>query len=69
MRNREFLAWCIVSLLFGFTITSIYTSIKKKDGMRKYETQHFKDSLEIEYYKKQLELYPFDHSKIPTDGK
>ena len=69
MRNSEFLAWCIVSLLFGFTITSIYTSIKKKTDIRKYEMQHFKDSLEIEYYKKQLELYPFDHSKIPTDGK
>lgn len=69
MRNSEFLAWCIVSLLFGFTITSIYTSVKKKIDIRKYETQHFKDSLEIEYYKKQLELYPFDHSKISTDGK
>lgn len=26
-----------------------------------------KDSLETEYYKKQLESYPYDHSKIPTD--
>ena len=26
-----------------------------------------KDSLETEYYKKQLESYPYDHSKIPTN--
>ena len=29
--------------------------------------QYTKDSLETEYYKKKLESYPYDHSKIPTD--
>lgn len=29
--------------------------------------QFTKDSLETEYYKKQLESYPYDHSKIPTN--
>ena len=29
--------------------------------------EFIKDSLETEYYKKQLESYPYDHSKIPTD--
>ena len=29
--------------------------------------QFIKDSLEIEYYKKQLESYPYEHSKTLTD--
>jgi len=29
--------------------------------------EFIKDSLETEYYKKQLKSYPYDHSKIPTD--
>jgi pyruvate dehydrogenase complex dehydrogenase (E1) component len=29
--------------------------------------KNLRDSLEMEYYKKQLESYPYDHSKIPTD--
>ncbi len=28
---------------------------------------YLKDSLEMEYNKKQLESYKYDHSKIPTD--
>lgn len=65
MRSREFLAWSIVSILFGFAVTSVYTSKKQKVEITENEIKHLKDSLESEYYKKQLDSYPFDHSKIP----
>jgi pyruvate dehydrogenase complex dehydrogenase (E1) component len=28
--------------------------------------KYLRDSLEMEYYKKQLESYPYDHSEIKT---
>lgn len=69
MRNREFVGLVIASILFGFIVSGLYTSTIQKREIITYEEQHFKDSLEIEYYKKQLETYPFEHSKIPENGK
>jgi competence protein ComGC len=63
MRNSSF--FMLVSVLFVIFISIIITSII--DSSNKQTTHNIKDSLEIEYYKKQLESYPYDHSKIPTD--
>lgn len=54
MKNKDYFIFMIVSLLIGFIVVGLTSS---------------EDSFNDEYYKKQLELYPFDHSKIPIDGK
>lgn len=67
MRSNSF--FMLVSVLFvifiSIIITSIIDSSNKKITHNKLK--FIKDSLETEYYKKQLESYPYDHSKIPTD--
>ena len=51
-------------ILFIISLTPNYDV----EGLKKQQKiQYLKDSLETEYYKKQLESYPYDHSKIPTD--
>jgi hypothetical protein len=54
MKNKDYLTLMIISLLLGFIIVEITYS---------------KDSSNDEYYKKQLESYFYEHSKIPTNGK
>lgn len=49
-----------VFLLFNF---------KKTNTMDHNRVEYLRDSLQMEYYKKQLESYPFEHSKISTDAK
>ena len=59
----------LASVLFIISVSIIITS--RIDSYNKQMThdklEFIKDSLETEYYKKQLESYPYDHSKIPTD--
>jgi hypothetical protein len=50
MKNKDYFILMIVSLILGFIVVGITTS---------------EDSFSDEYYKKQLESYPFEHSKIP----
>lgn len=66
----------IISIIIGvFLVLGI--SIKNNTRIIRYQTRKetqeqikfLRDSFEMEYYKKQLETYPFDHSKIPTNGK
>lgn len=59
----------LVSVLFVIFISIIITSIidSSNKQMTHNKLEFIKDSLETEYYKKQLESYPYDHSKIPTD--
>jgi hypothetical protein len=54
MKNKDYLTLMIISLLLGFIVVEL-TSLK--------------ESFNDVYYKKQLESYPYEHSKIPTDGK
>ena len=54
MKNKDYLTLMIISLLLGFILV---------------ELTYSEDSFNDEYYKKQLESYPYEHSKIPTDGK
>jgi hypothetical protein len=51
-------------ILFIISVTPNYDVEALKKQQR---VQYLKDSFEIEYYKKELESYPYDHSKIPTD--
>jgi len=53
MKNKDYFILMIVSLILGFIVVGITTS---------------EDSFSDEYYKKQLESYPFEHSKITTNG-
>jgi hypothetical protein len=65
MINRIFF---IVMLLFvtgGVVLLTYELSTRKRLDTDKIK--NLRDSLEMEYYKKQLESYPYDHSKIPTD--
>jgi hypothetical protein len=66
MTNRTF-AIFMVSMMAIFVI--IMFSSKVSDGgsnpqMNHDRVKYLRDSLEMEYYKKQLESYPYDHSKI-----
>ena len=57
----------MVTLMILF-ITIVFTSrFTDKKELESERVKFLKDSLEIEYYKKELESYPYDHSKIPTD--
>jgi len=42
---------------------------KTKKHMNHSRVEYLRDSLEMEYYKKRLELYPYNHSEIPADNK
>jgi hypothetical protein len=54
MKNRDYFILMIISLVLGFIVVEITTS---------------KYSFSDEYYKKEIQSYPYEHSKIPTDGK
>jgi hypothetical protein len=49
-------------------ILTFYSIVRKKSEVKNHmnyeRIKYLKDSLEMEYYKKQLESYPFDHSEI-----
>jgi hypothetical protein len=66
MRNNSFVILMVTLMILFITIvfTSRFTDKKELESER---VKFLKDSLEIEYYKKELESYPYDHSKIPTD--
>ena len=66
---KENLAEILFFLSLGGILFTISLTSNRYDEMRKEQVkmQYVKDSLETEYYKKQLESYPYDHSKIPTD--
>lgn len=61
----------LIGILIGLSIlfiVLIVTSTEKKT-INKEQISHdrllyIKDSLEMEFYKKQLESYPYDHSEI-----
>jgi hypothetical protein len=66
---NENLGEILFFLSFGGILFIISLTANYNLGITKQEQrmQYLKDSLETEYYKKQLESYPYDHSKIPTD--
>jgi hypothetical protein len=57
-----------ILLIFGVTYFYFLTSSVKDNRYERKEKetiQYLRDSLEMEYSKKQLESYPFEHSRIP----
>lgn len=78
MKARDFIGSFLISLLFGFLVISIFTPKKENIAIRKYQTRkeiqkevkYLKDSFETIHIKKQLDsFYPYEHSKISTNGK
>jgi hypothetical protein len=68
MADRIFyLVISILALLFVIDVIQIIRETPKDKKMTHNRLEYLRDSLEMEYYKKQLESYPYDHSKIPTD--
>ncbi len=68
MRNSLFIV--LIGAIMMVTGASIFVSLlnsKTEQHITHSRVEYLKDSLEMEYYKKQLESYPYDHSKIPTD--
>lgn len=74
MKARDFIGSFLISLLFGFLVMSIFAPQKGDNVIRKYQTReeiqkevnYLKDSFETIRIKKQLDSYPFEHSKIPN---
>ena len=75
MKSKDYFILVVISLVIGFLITKI-NKFGTNTRIIKYQTQeetrdqvkYLKDSFSDDYYKKELESYPFDHSKIPHDG-
>jgi hypothetical protein len=51
----------VMMLLLYVAITPNQDVERGKEALR---LEHLKDSLEMEYYKKELKSYPYDHSEI-----
>jgi hypothetical protein len=79
MSFKDFIGGLFMSIIFGFVVIwmiQMYTDKVKSTRVTKYQTSKetreqvsfLRDSFEMEYYKKELELYPFEHSKIPNNG-
>lgn len=69
MRNRNFNEIVYIFLSVFVLLVSVFLLFKFKNAntMNHNRVEYLRDSLQMEYYKKQLETYPFEHSKIPTD--
>jgi hypothetical protein len=64
MTNRTF--FIVMSIMMLLFVTGVLLLSTRK-RLEHDKIKNLRDSLEMEYYKKQLESYPYDHSKIPTD--
>jgi hypothetical protein len=71
--NRSNLLAVIGGIGFIIIIVLFTNEAHKEEAIRKAsqpkDVQYLRDSLEMEWYKKQLESYPFEHSKIPDSVK
>jgi len=66
MTNRTF-AIFMVSMMAIFVIIMFSSKVSDSGSnpqMNHDRVKYLRDSLEMEYYKKQLESYPYDHSEI-----
>lgn len=80
LKLRDFFALVVFSIIVGFIILYLIQVINNKERPKmigkyqnrneiKEQVQYLKDSVDDEFYKKELETYPFEHSKITEDGK
>jgi len=66
MRNRTYL-FLMISVIAIFLMIIFSSKISDGDNnsrMSQDRVKYLRDSLEMEYIKKQLETYPYDHSEI-----
>lgn len=56
----------VMMLLLYVSLTPNQDVERKKEFLR---IEHMRDSLEMEYYKRKLDSYPFDHSEIKDTTK
>lgn len=61
--RKESIFLIIAVISFMVTLIAIYYS-KSVNDTKRIQMINFKDSLENEFYKKQLETFPFEHSEI-----
>ena len=71
MKNKHYFALMVLSLILGYFVLKTYDYRDKNITVRypkrkdvQEQVRYLKDSFNNEYYKKQLETYPFEHSKI-----
>jgi hypothetical protein len=65
MRNNTF--FVLMGLIMVAFVTLVFLFTDKPSVNRRMDrdrVKYLRDSLEMEYYKKQLESYPYDHSEI-----
>jgi hypothetical protein len=74
MKNKHYLTLMILSLILGYFVLKTYDYRDKNITVRypkrkdvQEQVRYLKDSFNNEYYKKQLETYPFEHSKINNE--
>jgi len=72
MKIKDYMIVSLISIVIGFII--IYGININSNRIIRYQTtketeeqiKFLRDSFDMKYYKKQLESYPYEHSKIPT---
>jgi hypothetical protein len=62
MKNKEFFFAMLFSLIIGLTIVGLTNKEEKE-----LPTPSAQDTTSQEYYKKSLDSFFFDHSKIPNE--
>jgi len=75
MKSKDYFILMVISLVLGYFILKISNNQNKNIIVRypkrkevQEQVKYLRDSFGDEYYKKQLESYPFEHSKIKTNG-
>lgn len=59
---KEIIFFLIVMMLLLYVAITPNQDVER--GKEVLRLEHLKDSLEMEYYKKELKSYPYDHSEI-----
>lgn len=62
IKNKDFILAMIISICLGLLIVSIINN-NDKESVKPVLI----DSLSDDFYKKTLDSFPFDHSKIPDE--
>ena len=62
MKNKDFFFAMLISLLVGLTIVKLTNKSKKE-----LTTPTITDTTSQDFYKKSLDSFFFDHSKIPDE--
>ena len=73
MKTKDYIIISLLSIVLGYIV--IYEVKVNSNRIIRYQTtketeeqiKFLRDSFDMKYYKKQLESYPYEHSKIPTD--